>query len=95
MKNNLFYRNSAINSYVTAVINQWIKAFGEDFVITRKSVKTKLEKLISSYYSNVYNKGTLDTNVEFYVTLIMVTYGRKWVHFEYTFLGNDLSFFEK
>ena len=53
----IYFRNDAINSYVTALILQWQKASGSDHVLTKKSVKTKLEKTISSYYTNVYNKG--------------------------------------
>ena len=40
---------------------QWIKAFGEPNIITKKSVKLKLEKLIENYYNHIYLKGTLLT----------------------------------
>ena len=48
--------NDAINSYVTALILQWQKVFVSNHVLTRKSLKSKLEKTINSYYTNVHNK---------------------------------------
>ena len=50
----ILYRADANNSYGNALICQWIKAFGEPHVITKKSVKLKLEKLVENYYSHVY-----------------------------------------
>ena len=45
------FENDTINDYICALINQWKKAFGEDHVITRKSLKMKLEKIVKSCYA--------------------------------------------
>ena len=50
-------RNDAVNGYICALINQWKKVFGENHAITRKSVKMKLEKIVKSYYVDVYFPG--------------------------------------
>ena len=52
-----YFRNDTINGYICALINQWNKPFGEDHVITRKPVKMKLEKIVKSYYVDVYLPG--------------------------------------
>lgn len=41
---------------MTALNLQWQKAFGNAHVLTGESVKSKLEKTINSYYTNIYNK---------------------------------------
>ena len=53
------FRNTVINSYTNTLPRQWIKAFALEPVISRKSTKAKLEKVVNSYYSDVYNKGNL------------------------------------
>ena len=51
------FRNDAINVYICTLISQWKKTFGENHVITRKSVKMKLVKIVKSYYADVYLLG--------------------------------------
>ena len=48
--------NGKFNSYMIALILQWQEASGSDHVLIRKTVKSKLEKSINSYYTNACNK---------------------------------------
>ena len=48
------YMNNAINQYVLALTDVWIKAFGHGHVITRKTIANRLNKAAKSYYNQVY-----------------------------------------
>ena len=56
-----FFRNETLNMYSKALIEQWIKAFGIEHVITCRSVMKKLEKLVDNFYNHVY-KGNYKPN---------------------------------
>ena len=49
--------STALNQYITALSSQWVKSFGPDHVLSHSTIKKKLEKLVASYYSQVYIKG--------------------------------------
>ena len=51
----LFFRKAAIHAFAIAFIVVWKKAFGEEHVMTKTSVIKKLEKLVNSYYNQVYS----------------------------------------
>ena len=46
---------NAVSLYATGLIDVWTKAFGAAHVITRRSVKIKLDKLVCEYYNHVYS----------------------------------------
>ena len=48
--------STALNQYITALSSQWVKSFGPDHVLSHSTIKKKLEKLVASYYSQVYIK---------------------------------------
>ena len=48
------YMNNAINQYVLALTDVWIKAFGHVHVITSKTIANRLNKAAKSYYNQVY-----------------------------------------
>ena len=51
----LFFRKATIHAYTVALIVVWKKAFGEEHVMTKTSAIKKLEKLVNSYYNQVYS----------------------------------------
>lgn len=54
-------REKAIHNYSTALRNMWIKAFGQDHVISLKAVKTRVATIMNDYntkcYKASYNRG--------------------------------------
>ena len=53
-------RQEAVGAYATALIGIWTKAFGEENVASRKTVKNKIVSHIKTYHNAVYgskNKG--------------------------------------
>ena len=46
-------RTDAINSYCLALRTVWIKSFGEDHVMPRKSVVKRLENILTDYNNKV------------------------------------------
>ena len=48
-----------MSAYAAELCALWAKSFGEEHVMTRKSVMAKLEKIATDYYNTVYNKGIL------------------------------------
>ena len=48
--------NSVISAYVKALIDIWKRSFGNDHVMSRSSVTSKLQKLVDHYYNQVYIK---------------------------------------
>ena len=56
-----------INSYTNALLNHWKNTFGDNHVMTRKSIKEKLVKIIKSYYTEVYAKGMLKLTLLFQI----------------------------
>ena len=51
----LFFRKQIVHAYAVALIVVWKKAFGEEHVMTKTSAIKKLEKLVNSYYNQVYS----------------------------------------
>ena len=51
----LFFRKTTIYAYAVALIVVWKKAFGEEHVMAKTSAIKKLEKLVNSYYNQVYS----------------------------------------
>ena len=51
----LFFRKATIHANAVALIVVWKKAFGEEHVMAKTSVIKKLEKLVDSYYNQVYS----------------------------------------
>ena len=47
---------STIIAYYTEQVDIWTRAFDKNHVMTRHAIITKLEKLVSSYYTRVYKK---------------------------------------
>ena len=45
-----------IHSYYLALVDARIKSFGNGHVMSRSSISKKLEKLVDSYWNDVYNK---------------------------------------
>ena len=52
---------TVVNQYTTALISQWVKSFGSNHVLSRPTVKKRLEKLISTYHNKVYIKSHRST----------------------------------
>ena len=48
----------AINAYVTSLIEVWTKAFGSEHIQCRRTVKEKIQIIVSHYYNNVYVEHT-------------------------------------
>ena len=51
----LFFRKTTIYAYAVALIVVWKKAIGEEHVMTKTSAIKKLEKLVNSFYNQVYS----------------------------------------
>ena len=47
-------RTSVINDFTTSIINLWSKAFGGEYVQSRKVVQEKLRKLLKSWFNEYY-----------------------------------------
>ena len=45
-----------IHAYAMSLINVWVKAFGQGHVMSRNGITKKLQKLVDSYWSDVYSK---------------------------------------
>ena len=45
---------TAIQAYITTLIDAWIKSFTAKHVITRTCITKKIENLVTHYYNNVY-----------------------------------------
>ena len=50
-----FFRKVTIHAYAVSLIVAWKKAFGEEHAMTKTSVIKKPEKLVNSYYNQVYS----------------------------------------
>ena len=50
-----YFSGKQYHAYAVALIVVWKKAFGEEHVMTKTSVIIKLEKLVNSYYNQVYS----------------------------------------
>ena len=46
--------STTVDAYTDALVGIWLKAFGEEHVLTRRAMKMKVEKLVNYYYHNVY-----------------------------------------
>ena len=44
-----------IKTYSKSLIDVWEKAFGPSHVLTIKSIMSKIEKLVTNYFNNVYS----------------------------------------
>ena len=53
---------NCVHAYATALILQWSKAFGEEYVLKIKQVQSKLLTVVNDYYSKVYKKQTSGHN---------------------------------
>ena len=51
----LFFRKATIHAYAVTLIMVRKKAFGEEHITTKASVIKKLEKLVNSYYNQIYS----------------------------------------
>ena len=47
---------SCIHVYALALMDQWVKAFGQGYIITRQAVEAKLAVIVSNYYNKVYTE---------------------------------------
>lgn len=45
-----------ISSYVSALIDTWIKAFGKAHVQDQKTITEKIKRVITQYKTHVYNE---------------------------------------
>ena len=48
--------NDVVQQYTKALMDMWSRSFTEQYVMSRKTVKDKLLRLIKKYYTQVYNK---------------------------------------
>ena len=46
-------RRNGINAYVRALRNLWIRAFGEEYICSTKTIADRLRKFLSSYFNQV------------------------------------------
>ena len=51
---------NCVKAYATALILQWTKAFGEEYVLKIKQVQSKLLTVVNNYFSKVYKEQTRD-----------------------------------
>ena len=49
---------NCVHAYATALILQWTKAFGEEYVLKIRQVKQKLLSEVNDYFSKVYKEQT-------------------------------------
>ena len=42
--------------YALALMDQWVKAFGQGYIITRQAMEAKLAVIVSNYYNKVYTE---------------------------------------
>ena len=61
----LFFRKATIHANAVALIVVWKKAFGEEHVMAKTSLIKKLEKLVDSYYNQVYSVSLFKAQIKF------------------------------
>ena len=46
--------STTVSAYTDALVEMWLKYFGEEHVLTQRAAKMKVEKLVEHYYNNFY-----------------------------------------